>query len=561
VRPVLLAVLATLAVAPAAAATEPELRAPTRIESVRAYELSGDRVAVDVRVRHGTVSRRAVAVGHRHRLAHRGRVTVSAGRGIRGSSSAALLLTARGRSFEHTQRVVLRGAAGGPLRLVVRAADRVVAGGRVADRSRDRAARRVPVRALELLPPRPRPRCEGFPHRVPYGVRSTVAVVCMGDGVRVRVRRQPRRGRARIVRTSRGRALIALRPRARFSGRDSVVIEARSPGGVATQTLRLRVQQFAFRALGDSVTAGFGFVGNSGSMGSAFLSCIPPSPPNDRCSSNSSNLPAATGSDPGYLPDFGLGNGISWPAQFAKQSSITPAMYENRAVSGATPADWDPGGALHGQLETIVADSPNLTVLTLGANPLLDTFLEGSGLACEEITNPQLFRDCVQGFIDEAGLTPHLRSVLGQLLQAPANKVVVSLYHLALPSIALVEGWSTTQLESLFAILNSNVAKAVKGVNGYGQRLYLIQPPRFNTGLPGGTVTCPGQTFTVDGPSRQAQITQQTIQARGVQFCPSSEYWIISTDFGIHPTPDGYAQFAGALRAATQAHDLVPPLP
>jgi hypothetical protein len=86
-RAALLAVVPVLAIAPAATArTEPELRGPTRIESVRAYELPRGRVAVDVRVRHGSLSRRAVAVGHRHRLAHVGRVTVSAGRGVRGSS-------------------------------------------------------------------------------------------------------------------------------------------------------------------------------------------------------------------------------------------------------------------------------------------------------------------------------------------------------------------------------------------------------------------------------------------------------------------------------------------
>ena len=68
-------------------------------------------------------------------------------------------------------------------------------------------------------------------------------------------------------------------------------------------------------------------------MGSLDLPfCIPPSVPNNRCSSNSPNGVGASG-PVGWLPDFGLSNGVAWPAQFAAAAGLSGDQYQNWAVA------------------------------------------------------------------------------------------------------------------------------------------------------------------------------------------------------------------------------------
>ena len=72
------------------------------------------------------------------------------------------------------------------------------------------------------------------------------------------------------------------------------------------------------RALGDSVTAGFGFYANGGAMSFTRLyRCRPAdSGYNDACSSNSLTTNSSQG-DLSFAPDYGLSNNVSWAAQWA----------------------------------------------------------------------------------------------------------------------------------------------------------------------------------------------------------------------------------------------------
>jgi lysophospholipase L1-like esterase len=315
------------------------------------------------------------------------------------------------------------------------------------------------------------------------------------------------------------------------------------------------------RALGDSVTAGFGYIGDGtpAALPMAFTQlpfCIPPTPLNDRCSSNSSNGPGS-GGPVGWSTDFGLSNGIAWPAQFATARGIGTGAFENRAVSGSAPADWGPGGALNDVLAGIVADDPDLTVMTLGANPLLDAFLAGSGIGCAVTLSEAAFRACVEEYIADQQVTQRVGAVIDQLLVAPGNRVVVSQYHLVVPSATI---FGVTSLRIMSQELNAAVAAAVQASPEAGERVFLMSPPLFPVGVGPGDAICPqGGSALVDGQSRQSQATQDEMSVlHPLGFCGSTDYWIISADTGIHPSQAGHAQFAQALAAVVDANGLMP---
>jgi len=53
---------------------------------------------------------------------------------------------------------------------------------------------------------------------------------------------------------------------------------------------------------------------------------------------------------------------------------------------------------------------------------------------------------------------------------------VVSLYHLAIPSVTL---FSAHQVGILFASFNATISSAVRSLPAYGKRVAVIAPPRF----------------------------------------------------------------------------------
>ncbi|CAB4342760.1 unannotated protein [freshwater metagenome] len=155
---------------------------------------------------------------------------------------------------------------------------------------------------------------------------------------------------------------------------------------------------------GDSVTAGFGFCGNEGGADSSNISCStnasfannwvlgnnslkscqPVIPSNDRCSNN--NFKGSPW-DAGPWRDEPGAPKIAFSYQIAKmQDSKSPVSIVNWAMTGSTPAQWDPltGGVFGPQLQKITNTT---AVLTLGANPILSSYLKITGFGVYTIAN------------------------------------------------------------------------------------------------------------------------------------------------------------------------------
>jgi lysophospholipase L1-like esterase len=554
---------------PQASAAEHAVRA--EVERVRAVApragLGAGRVILLVSIRYGATGAALRTAPDSRRSANVGRLLVrlsAGGRATAVGDANELVRDAR-KPFRLTHQIVLgqtasrRALASGQLRVMTNATQVVRAGGRgligapLTDREAS-VARVVEVPSIA----RARPRCESLTLRASYSRATRLSIVCMGEGVRVRLGAGPRHGRARLVSSSGSRAVVAYRPSARFVGADRLRLRVTAGGAPTTRVVRVAVQPYKLRALGDSVTAGFGYFGDGTEM-LLPLGCTPPTPPNDRCSSNSSNAIGSTNAL-GWSADFGLSNRVAWPAQFAITAGLTrTGQYENRAVSGATATDWA-SGFLNPTLRGLVADMPDLVVLTIGGNPLLDDFLFNNS-PCDPSLDDNALRACVQSLIDQNLIVPNIQSVLLQLLAAPNTRVVLSQYHLALPSLVVNFMYQPEQLELMFDVVNQNISQAANE-SGFEGRVFVMTPPRFNTGLGPGTFTCPGSdpAFTVDGPSHQSEVTQDLF-ALITQICTTTDYWIISGDTGIHPSIAGHAQYAQALAEVVQTNNLLPPLP
>jgi lysophospholipase L1-like esterase len=417
-----------------------------------------------------------------------------------------------------------------------------------------------------------------------------VRIACRGSRLRpLRVVTGPFSGRLRAIRrsgTPRRRTLTArLRPARSFVGSDVVLAEASGDGGGDVGVAAVSTLPWRLRALGDSVTAGFGFFENGEPMSALDLpECKPGDVVTNRCSSNSDAGPGYTG-PPEWSADFGLANDVSWAAQFANGlqggGQVTaPDMFQNLAVTGSAPGDWLPGGILADQLAAIVAENPELIAFTMGANPLLtDILLTGSGEGCSFTDTVAALVACIQPFFDQVQLTARLQQFYTALLAAPDSQVLTFQYHLAVPSATLFDTW---QLEAMTDYFNSQIATAVANTRNalpqQAERLILVraqtdpaspspqQVPRFDIGLPpdGQSWRPPyncGRNDLVDGPSNQSLPTQDEFQLEHpLAYCEGPE-WIIGADSGIHPNRAGYAAFATTLTNLVNASGLAPRLP
>lgn len=154
--------------------------------------------------------------------------------------------------------------------------------------------------------------------------------------------------------------------------------------------------------IGDSVTAGFGYCGTESAKNvtckpneefadswyfgdNSLKDCAPPSTPplNDACSNNNFNNGRPWQAGP-WQPGPNAPR-IAYPFQLAAgQSQVNPASVSDWAVTGSTPAEWDPQGGYYRSL--LGALKQQYVVMTLGANPLLSYFvnIELSGVTVEE---------------------------------------------------------------------------------------------------------------------------------------------------------------------------------
>lgn len=216
--------------------------------------------------------------------------------------------------------------------------------------------------------------------------------------------------------------------------------------------------------IGDSVTAGFGYCGiaenaphvkcrpnvkmaNSWHFGNNSLDdCKPPrrpAPPNDACSNDNDN------GHPWDAPPWAQGPGaprVAYPYQIAASQSATgPARVADWAVSGSTPANWDPAGGLYARQLGELNDQ--YVVMTLGANPILSYFTNVKfPLTKYDITGQCVYStgyeehshwysgpfsnvvDCLDRYWDRNHQTQHLEDIYRQLLRQH-DRVVVLLYY------------------------------------------------------------------------------------------------------------------------------------
>ena len=343
-------------------------------------------------------------------------------------------------------------------------------------------------------------------------------------------------------------------------------------GAQATNATTPSASPLRVRAFGDSVTAGYGFLGDGTQWGvTDLLRCRPPAGQmNGRCSSNSSLGPGAPAGPPVFTPDFGLADNVSWAAQVA--TTLGTVDYANYAVTGSEPRQWmnlaaEPdqpdNGEYHDLLVRLESDDPDLVLMTLGANPLLADFVTGPQAACalfdDENTQRQLFEDCIDGVIQDNLLAQRLIAVyLDVLAHTNKARIVASRYYLAIPAITLFEEW---QAQAMVDAVNAQVDTAVAAVKesgaAYAGRISLADPPRFDSGWPGtGQDAGCGATPPADGPSHQSLYAQMMLIARAgsAGFCASTEPWTIDADTGIHPNRDGHAQLAASALAVIRAN-------
>jgi lysophospholipase L1-like esterase len=389
--------------------------------------------------------------------------------------------------------------------------------------------------------------CSSIPHlRVKRGARVSLPLpVCNKDPDWLVSLSQSRGS----VQVRKGR-LIYNAPQ-RFRGSDQIKLLGKGIRRYARVTVGAP-SGLVVRALGDSVTAGFGYYSSGRQMPfENLLDCRPAAARfNDACSSNSLNEESKEGPVE-YASDYGLSNRVSWAAQWASEFGVT--NYKNFAISGSEPKNWAPEGEFHFLTEKIESEDPDYVLLTLGANPLLSNVLFGlRNMECAVESELPEFEACVRAEFAKVGLRQNLRGVYADLLANTRATIFVMQYHLSIPWSALA--YSSTEIALMGKLLNSEIAAVAAELGS--SRLQVVAPPHFNVGVDVSPVypadyTC--RLYPVDGPSVQSTGTQDELESHILSFCSGpaggGEPWVINGDTGIHPSAAGYLQMASQVPA------------
>jgi lysophospholipase L1-like esterase len=386
------------------------------------------------------------------------------------------------------------------------------------------------------------------------GAHTSVALPACTEPVNWKVTAQPDEGKARIT----GTRLAITAPRQpgtqtiRLNHGD-VVVKVVHPWTSASALGATATAGPVVRAMGDSVTAGFGYYGDGSLM--PFLSLYECKPVgtvlDDACSSNSTATKNGLTEVP-YAPDYGLSNNISWAAQWANEYGVT--NYKNYAVSGSEPTNWAPGGNLYSTTQKIESEDPDYILMTIGANPILANTLFGLGpMSCA--LDSDIFggyEECVEEAFESVHLRTELKRLYTNLVENTQATIYLMQYHLSIPSSALA--YSVTQIAEMAKLMNEAIAEVAKEVGS--PRLQVISPPHFNVGVSlepvyPSSYTCSYFEYAVDGPSVQSTPTQDELEvSHPLSFCEgpkSGPPWVISGDTGIHPSAAGYAQMASRV--------------
>jgi lysophospholipase L1-like esterase len=420
----------------------------------------------------------------------------------------------------------------------------------------------APVRELQTLPRGRAGRrlCSSVPMRqVRPGRRVVLPLPRCGAAVRWRIARPAFHGSARI----RGGQLIYRSARS-FRGADSLRLRqlrgrgARAAARPRSAPVEIRVVSHTrpvVRAIGDSVTAGFGYYDDGSLMQfTSLLDCKPGEKFfDDSCSSNSTSR-SNDEDEVRYAPDYGLSNNVSWAAQWANEHGVT--NYANLAVSGSEPKTWLPGGQLHSTLKQMEAEEPDYVLMTMGANPLLSEMLFGvDNMGCAIWSD--LFghyRECIEEAFAEVQLRPRLKQLYEELTANTEATIFLMQYHLSIPSAALA--YSVDQIAEMGALLNGEIAAVAAEVGS--SQLRVVAPPHFHVGvdiapLYPSNYSCSRLGYKVDGPSVQSTPTQdELLISHPLSFCKGpidGPPWVISGDTGIHPSATGYTQMASQVPA------------
>jgi lysophospholipase L1-like esterase len=297
-------------------------------------------------------------------------------------------------------------------------------------------------------------------------------------------------------------------------------------------------QEYKLRAIGDSVTSGFGYCGDGERPGcgaghgevtpawNVLSYCLggDANTFDNRCSANWGDTGASRLS-------------ITWPARAAHSFGI--GDFGNRAAQGATPAAWDVGGPLNGVLREVIAEQPRVVAMTLGANPLLRQFALGKFTACNLALTHGELRRCVETALDEYNTVGHLTSVYDQILSgSPQTQLIVSHYHHPVPAPAYLV---SDKVEVIINRINAAIGDAVLAAKGrFGNRITLIAP-----------AGSPWPMWHQCTPIQATAVTSHLLSfgTRGMAPGKSSTPWVLTNDACTHPSADGYVQFSEALRA------------
>jgi lysophospholipase L1-like esterase len=478
-------------------------------------------------------------------------------------SSGRVRFVERRRGFTFVHRLRLNESLASRVRLQPRI--RVTALGRLDVDGRGRAEMRSSDRSVQIPTVGPRQEkglCSSIPHlRVRPGRRIAVPLPDCDTRMGWRV------VAPRFARVKNGR-LIYSAPK-RLRGRHEIHLaggerERVASGELVFQSGRSSYSQVTVgaapgvvvRALGDSVTAGFGYYDDGSSMTlEQLLECRPSAKEfDDACSSNSLNRTSEE-KKVEYAVDYGLANNISWVARWANEYGVT--NYKNFAISGSEPKDWAPEGELHSTTERIIAEDPDYILMTMGANPLLSNMLFGfDNMGCAVYADVLGgYRECIEEAFAEIKLREYLKSLYTDLVENTEATIFLMQYHLSVPSTALA--YSATQIAMMGKLLNREIASVAAEVGS--RQLQVVTPPHFDVGIDISPVfpsrySCSLLDFKVDGPSVQSNPTQDELEVlHPLSFCEGPEDgespWVISGDTGIHPSASGYAQMASQISA------------
>ncbi len=373
---------------------------------------------------------------------------------------------------------------------------------------------------------------------------------------------------------------IPYKPKLGFAGVDTMKIVT----GKYDFKLEITVKPFLMRAIGDSITAGFGYLDDGSSMTPdawglpgdqrldpvVLMGCKPLSDFfSDRCSSNSTSRFLYGDRAVKYSSDYGYANNVSWAAQLAhivgvpatqKAGGIDYRTYANYAITGSEPGDWagitSHSGAAQSNAEIEMAQSGvDLTVMTVGANPLLSQLLMDHAGECEEAARNYKLHECVAKYVKNVDLRSRVRqAILRNIWGNQTNHILVMLYPTVWPAISI---YSPQMIDDMVRQINAEIDAAARSVQAeprYAGRVAIAKPPSFDFGAPMNPFL-----DACDGPSKQSRISQDLFSTLKVMKCTSGEYWVISADTGIQPSQAGYAAIAGAAYQEPAEVDLLLP--